>query len=67
MSPGERGHRGKSGVRGEYQGIPLRVEDKPRWWLKLVLELTPGSESGTRRQRPGGSADDCKENSAPSS
>lgn len=54
-------------LRGEYQGIPLRVEDKPRWWLKLVLELAPGSESGARRQRPGGSAEDCKEYSAPSS
>jgi hypothetical protein len=47
-------------LKGEYQGIPLRVEDRPRWWLKLVLELVSGSETGVRRQRPAGSADECK-------
>jgi len=26
---------------GDLRGIPLRVVDKPRWWLKIQLELDP--------------------------
>jgi hypothetical protein len=30
------------GTQGKYRGIPLRIEDKPRWWLKVQLELQAG-------------------------
>ncbi len=26
---------------GEFQGVPLRIEDKPRWWLRIELNLDP--------------------------
>ncbi|GAB4249718.1 MAG: hypothetical protein Kow00109_25720 [Acidobacteriota bacterium] len=40
------------GTQGEFRGVPLRIEDKPRWWLKVRLELmrsdagTPGAGAG---------------------
>lgn len=24
---------------GDYRGIPVKIEDKPRWWLKVELEI----------------------------
>ena len=26
---------------GEYQGIPVRIVDRPRWWLRIELNLEP--------------------------
>lgn len=28
-------------LKGPYQGVPLRIVDKPRWWLKVELNLEP--------------------------
>ena len=28
-------------LRGELKGIPLRIVDQPRWWLKIELNLEP--------------------------
>jgi len=28
---------------GDVRGIPIRIVDKPRWWLKIRLELVGGS------------------------
>ncbi len=28
-------------LEGQYQGVPLRIEDKPRWWLRIELNLDP--------------------------
>lgn len=35
-------------LRGLLQGIPLRIVDKPRWWLKVELTLTPDEVLMTR-------------------
>jgi len=29
------------GVEPEWAGVPLRIEDRPRWWLKVQLDLVP--------------------------
>jgi hypothetical protein len=35
------------GTKGDLRGIPLRVVDKPRWWLKIQLELDrSGNDAG---------------------
>lgn len=42
------------GTQGELRGVPLRIEDKPRWWLKVRLELVrsnadlPDAGAGSR-------------------
>jgi hypothetical protein len=38
-------------LQGPFRGIPLRVEDHPRWWLKLILDLAPGRELEARRPK----------------
>ncbi len=35
-------------LQGRYRGIPIRIVDKPRWWLRVELNLEP-SESGEGR------------------
>ena len=31
-------------LRGELVGIPVRIVDKPRWWLRVELELAPDAK-----------------------
>ncbi len=28
-------------LQGEFRGLPIRIVDKPRWWLKVQLDLDP--------------------------
>jgi len=32
------------GTREPYRGVPLRIEDKPRWWLRVRLDLKPDAQ-----------------------
>lgn len=36
-------------VRGQYRGVPIRIEDKPRWWLRIELNLDPTADSSKTR------------------
>ncbi len=31
---------------GRYEGVPIRIVDKPRWWLRVELNLEPEAEVG---------------------
>lgn len=40
-------------LEGRYRGVPIRIEDKPRWWLRIELNLDPtrtASYSAAERQ-----------------
>jgi hypothetical protein len=43
------------GTEGPLAGVPVQIEYRPNWWLKLVLTLGPESPAWQRaeRQRPG--------------
>jgi hypothetical protein len=34
-------------IEGPYRGIPLRITDKPRWWLHIELNLVPSPSGDT--------------------
>ncbi|MFQ5737960.1 MAG: hypothetical protein ACE5JX_03025 [Acidobacteriota bacterium] len=34
-------------LEGPFQAVPLRIEDKPRWWLRLELNVEPRGELET--------------------
>ena len=36
-------------AKGDYRGIPIRIADKPRWWLKVELKLDFDKTEGTER------------------
>lgn len=38
-------------LRGELSGIPVRIVDKPRWWLRVELELAPDATLLTKLDR----------------
>lgn len=33
-------------LQGPLQGVPLRIEDMPRWWLRIELNLVPEAGAG---------------------
>lgn len=35
-------------LEGRYRGIPIRIVDKPRWWLRVELNLDPSRSAQTR-------------------
>ncbi len=46
-------------LEGRYRGIPLRIVDKPRWWLRVELNLEPSELVAEQPPNPTLSRIDC--------